>query len=183
MKDTKIWPILAMHNLTVKTDIFRKHHIVLTEKCYYTDIEYYMYSFKYAETYIFFNIPLYCYRLGRNGQSVSIESLKKHIDDHIKVLEEIINFYYNRGAQTYGNKDSFVKERINTLVRSCLNVIWKMDSATEAKKKMKRIDFILKKKYPYTIPYMGKEVLLIRRTGYLLFRVIWNDFHRKNKVL
>ena len=109
--------------------------------------------------------------------------MKKHIDDHIKVLEEIINFYYNRGAQTYGNKDSFVKERINTLVRSCLNVIWKMDSATEAKKKMKRIDFILKKKYPYTIPYMGKEVLLIRRTGYLLFRVIWNDFHRKNKVL
>ena len=56
MKDTKIWPILAMHNLTVKTDIFRKHHIVLTEKCYYTDIEYYMYSFKYAETYIFFTI-------------------------------------------------------------------------------------------------------------------------------
>ena len=173
------WPQIAMHNLTVKTELFQKNHILLTEKCYYTDIEYYMYPFKYARTCIFLNIPLYCYRLGREGQSMSDRGLKQHIDDHIKVLEDIIKFYYRNGEMSYGNRDIFIKERIYTLIRACLNVVWKLDSEYDAKRKMIKIDMILKQTYPYPIPYMGKEVWLIRETGYLLFPLFWLIFHNK----
>ncbi len=182
MDKMKKWPKIAMHNLTVKTEIFQKNHILLTEKCYYTDMEYYMYPFKYAKTCVFFDIPLYCYRLGRRGQSMSEDGLKKHVDDHIKVLEEVVKFYYRNGAESYGNKDIFIKERIYTLVRACLNVVWKLDSAQNAKRKMKKIDMVLKKKYPFPIPYMGKEVWLIRKTGYLLFPIFWVFFHNKKAV-
>ena len=156
-----------------------EQHILLTEKCYYTDIEYYMYPFKYAKTCAFLNTPLYCYRLGREGQSMSDVGLKKHIDDHIKVLEDIIKFYYVDGAVSYGNKDIFIKERICTLIRACLNVVWKLDSEYDAERKMKKIDMILKQTYPYPIPYMGKEVWLIRNTKYLFFPLFWSFFHNK----
>ena len=179
MDRMKKWPQIAMHNLTVKTELFQKNHILLTEKCYYTDIEYYMYPFKYAKTCAFLNTPLYCYRLGREGQSMSDVGLKKHIDDHIKVLEDIIKFYYVDGAVSYGNKDIFIKERICTLIRACLNVVWKLDSEYDAERKMKKIDMILKQTYPYPIPYMGKEVWLIRNTKYLFFPLFWSFFHNK----
>ena len=69
---------IAMHELTIKTELLRNNHISITERCFYTDNEYTFLPLMFAKTVIKFEKPLYCYRLGREGQSVSIEGVKKH---------------------------------------------------------------------------------------------------------
>lgn len=69
----------SLHTTTINTELLRKHHITLQEGMCYTDIEMFSYSLTHATSIIFFDIHLYRYYLGREGQSVAFESYKKNI--------------------------------------------------------------------------------------------------------
>lgn len=79
---------LSMHALTFRTDILKHHNIVITEKCFYTDVELVMKPIPYIETAIKIDANVYMYRVGREGQSVSLKSRMKHMDQAIFVNHE-----------------------------------------------------------------------------------------------
>lgn len=84
---------IPMHSLMYKTEILKNNNIKLQEHCFYTDTEYAIYPFMYSNTIKILTIPLYMYRIGVEGQSMSIEGRIKHYKDHIrinyKLLEEV----------------------------------------------------------------------------------------------
>lgn len=82
-----------MHNSTVKSSILKEHNIKISENCFYTDGEYIIKIMAYAKTVSAFDKIIYCYRLGRSGQSVSAEGMKKHIKDYEHVIECLLEFY------------------------------------------------------------------------------------------
>lgn len=96
-----------MHSLMYKTEILKNNNIMLQEHCFYTDTEYAIYPFLYSKTIKILTIPLYMYRIGIEGQSMSIEGRLKHYKDHIKVnykLLEKFNEYNNvirKNTKTY----------------------------------------------------------------------------------
>lgn len=83
---------LSMHGLTFRTDLLRKHNIVITEKCFYTDAELVMKPIPFIETVKIIDANVYMYRVGREGQSVSLKSRMKHMDQAIRVNLEKCNF-------------------------------------------------------------------------------------------
>lgn len=85
--------LLAMHSICYKTSILRKVPVLVPEHCFYTDNEYVIYGTAYAKSVIYYPLNLYQYRLGREGQSVSIAGLKKHIGDFTRVIADIDAFY------------------------------------------------------------------------------------------
>lgn len=81
----------AMHSFVFKTETIKD--VRLQEKCFYVDVEYNLYSYYNCKTCVYLPIDLYQYRLGRAGQSVSIEGLYKHRDNHFTVVNNIVRFY------------------------------------------------------------------------------------------
>lgn len=67
----------AMHCITTKTSILIGNNYVQTEGISYTDTQFSFYSLLYSNTCSFYNKNIYLYYLGRDGQTMSISSMKK----------------------------------------------------------------------------------------------------------
>lgn len=81
----------AMHGCTFKTKILQSNNVRISEHCFYTDNEYVIKSLTFCRNVVYYNIPIYVYRIGRTGQSVSLKSIRKNIKDIYKVNKNLIN--------------------------------------------------------------------------------------------
>ena len=84
--------ILCMHSMTYKLDVIKKTGLKLLEGISYTDTEYCYYPIYKSKSILFMDINLYQYDMSRDGQTISVESLKKSAH-HIEMIAErmIIN--------------------------------------------------------------------------------------------
>lgn len=85
----------AMHTVTVKMDILKNNNIKITEKCFYTDVEFVLKIIGFCNTFSYYELPIYYYRLARNGQSMSIEGVRKNWRDHLKMLTTMLEYEKN----------------------------------------------------------------------------------------
>ena len=83
---------IGMWELTFKTNILLQSELVLPEKVLYTDQYYSTIPFSKVKTIVFLEKSVYCYRLGRDGQSMSLESRKKHVQDSMIVAKGLCKF-------------------------------------------------------------------------------------------
>lgn len=104
--------LFAMHEIAVNTEILRATGIKITEKCFYTDTEYNALCFLNSHTISRFDIPVYCYRLDVNGQSMSLSGVRKHYKDLITVTSSVINIFRNYNSSN--NNIYFVLKRYVT---------------------------------------------------------------------
>lgn len=107
---TKFSGIVEMHSLMYKTELLRSNNIKIEEHCFYTDTEFAIYPLLYAKDIIALNKPIYIYRIGREGQSMSIEGKKKHYKDHIKVGQNILNKYKTIDFKDNNNLEKYIKD-------------------------------------------------------------------------
>lgn len=84
---------LAMHALTCKTENIRNERIL--EHCFYVDVMFNVYCYVNSDSVFFIpDMDVYQYRLGRAGQSVSMEGYFKHRENHTRMLQAIIPYIY-----------------------------------------------------------------------------------------
>ena len=86
--------LFRMQCLAFRTSQIRKNNVRLDE-CYYSDLELIAFPLVGAETVFIQEEPVYMYRLGRDGQSMSFSSMAKHMDDIRLVTENICKWYSN----------------------------------------------------------------------------------------
>lgn len=84
---------IPMHSFTIKTEILQANGIKITEGCPYTDLEFVLKPIPFISTVYNCAPNVYRYRLGREGQSVSVESWQRNLDKAITVTCEIAAFY------------------------------------------------------------------------------------------
>ena len=84
--------LFRMQCLAFRTSQIRKNDVHLDE-CYYADLELISYPLVGAETIFIQTEPVYMYRLGRDGQSMSFPSMAKHMEDITCVTNSIVNWY------------------------------------------------------------------------------------------
>lgn len=101
---------IPFHGILYKTEILQKNKLTVTEKIFYEDTEYALYPLPFIKDAYYLPLILYCYRLGIEGQSVSLESRFKHLDDSELILKNIFNFYSNN-KEDY-SKSNYYKKRI-----------------------------------------------------------------------
>jgi glycosyltransferase involved in cell wall biosynthesis len=77
--------MMAMHSLTYRTQLLKDIHFLMTEGIYYTDTEYVFYPIEHVKSFIYFDIILYKYSLGIDGQSVSTNSVLKN-KEHLYMI-------------------------------------------------------------------------------------------------
>ena len=86
---------IPMHALSYKTKILKDNSIRLSEKVFYVDMQYTLFPLEYVKSYVYWNLDIYQYFLGRPEQSMAIESMKKNIHHHLIVTKTILSFYDN----------------------------------------------------------------------------------------
>ena len=107
-----VW--LNMYSLTFKTKVLQDMGLQISEKCFYTDLEYIIRSIPYVHTVYVWHKTIYIYRVGRNGQSMSAEGIMKHYKEHEEVLWNNIETYT-------GIYNEFKKAMIKIRLMSCIN--------------------------------------------------------------
>ena len=85
----KFMQFRAMHSIAVRTSLLVENNYVQLEGISYTDTQFVFYAVLYSNTCVFYDLPIYQYYLGRDGQTMSMASMIKsnmHFYKNGKVL-------------------------------------------------------------------------------------------------
>lgn len=134
-------PVLSTSS--IKTEKLRNTGCNLTEKCFYVDIEYNYFLTEAADTAVLDPVDLYYYYLGRSGQSLATESYKKNFNQHLLVLETVIELL-ERNKLSKDKYDHFVRVQLHETMHHQYRIALDMFNNY---KKFKIIEKALKK-YP-----------------------------------
>lgn len=172
----------AMHCLTVRTSRLQEENVTITEHCFYTDVEYVLKACNICKTIAFFEKPIYYYRLARSGQSMSLAGVRKHYNDHQKMLMTMLAYYKDYV------KDPFAKKMFEDRLDGACNMqyifYFALKCTPEHKKELKNYDKELKAKYPdFYERVKGKQVNLLRKTGFLGYWIIAKQKMSKDRRL
>lgn len=108
MEFTEISP---MHCSTFRTELLQKNGITITEHCFYTDVELVNRPLPYMQSLYIWHKPVYVYRVGREGQSVSKTGVRKHHKEHEKVFWNLIGIY-KALPEDSASKRQFLRRRL-----------------------------------------------------------------------
>lgn len=159
---------VKFHNLTVRTSLLRENSVTMDEHCYYEDTEYAMYPFAFAKTISFTEKPVYMYRIGVSGQSMSKEKLLRNVKNYDLVMESLLNFYET-------NKVSIpVKHYFENFIARChagrIKIALNMPVGKESKDALKDLEKKLQKRAPEIFKAnKNTAVKLLRCSGYSLY--------------
>lgn len=166
---------IKMHNITIKTQILREHQIRLDEHCFYVDSEYISYPIPYVQTVIFLEDFVYMYRIGRSGQSVSLEQMRRNERNYDKVLQSLCEFYKKLGKEIpcSEQKKSYIASIIARVLAGKYKIVLSAPASREKRKELQDYDEKIRTNFPdiYTAN-INKAVQVLRKSGYKAYWIV-----------
>ena len=164
---------VKMHNMTIKTAILYKNNIIIDENSYYVDAEYILYPIPYVNTILFIKDIVYYYRIGRKGQSVSIEKMQRNEKNYSLVINSLLRFYSNQDetGRCSEPKKSYIAAVIARVISGKYKVMLSMGNS----RKNEFIKFEKKLKNEYKDIYnknINSAVKILRLTNYMSYSFI-----------
>lgn len=156
---------LRMHCSAFRTAIMKENIPPITEHCFYTDLEYANYPVPYINKIYVCHFVIYMYRIGREGQSVSVEGLKKHYKEHQIVLNNLCMLYESID-KAYVTKRNAVLSRLVLELGSHLKYLCYLPLSKKNYYEMKNFYVNLKKNYPDILQIVLKEKLFVKLFAY-----------------
>ncbi len=177
IEDVYIDERIMMHELSIKTSVLKDNDIRITENCFYTDNEYVFEPIIKSSTISRYDKPVYCYRVGVNGQSVSLESIKKHYTEIKRVAYKLYELYYaylRSGSYTDKGKNNILKGHIRYVTIGMYSYYLATGKPEIFYNELKKIDKEIKKEYPeiYKMTFISKRVVFLRYSRFLLAPII-----------
>lgn len=162
----------TMHCLCIKTEILKNNNLFIDE-CFYADNEMCFYPIIYADSIYVQKEPVYCYRIGREGQSMSIKSMDKNITHVEKVAKRICgDFMLVEEDNRFGAPLKQYLRRIAVNVAS--SFIVQVLAISDKAKQKEWID----KLTAFRNDYLEKSEMLKKPDGYSFFasKMLDSDF-------
>lgn len=160
---------IGMWAISYKTEILQKSNLELPEHLFYTDQIFCTIPFAFSKTIQYVDYAVYCYRLGREGQSVSRESRIKNIQmtlDICKMLSKFISTHKSHKNYKY------LLHRVTAYYFSALKTILLIGQNNETLSKLKDYEYeinnISNDVYNNVINFgkLGKLIRVCRLTNY-----------------
>jgi len=143
----RVYPIentveIQSHEFAVRTTILQDKSIQLEEHCVHTDVEYCFYSILYSNTVLKYPSPIYRYRKGIEGQTVSDEGRKKRPDDPKRVLLKIMREGKKRlDSFDFSKKKTLIYGTYDSLYNLYTGNIFNICEYSEKEKMEKYVEF------------------------------------------
>lgn len=169
--DTNIDSILTMHGTTIRTDILQENVIRIIENCFYSDTELVVFPMAFMDTYYLWKRPLYVYVTGSEGQSMSINGIRKHYQDHDKVFWELVDSY-NRLPSDAANKRDLVFKRLKKEAYIHFRFLLLLNINLKRYKELRAFCVRIKRELPklyYEVKGENAKMKILWNTGYLAY--------------
>ncbi len=164
-------PVIFGHwQLTVKTEHLKHENISLPEHMFYTDQLFVVHSLSGIETISFLDFPVYSYRVGRDGQTVSRQSRIKNADQAVTVFKYILDVYSEKVEQ--GKSNPVLQARVARYYHYVIKTLLLLPRSMNAFKQLISLEKYTKEKSPAIykdVFTMGRPVSVLRMTGYLVY--------------
>ncbi len=157
---------------TVRTSILKEHAFRLPLHTLYTDQLFIVNTLIWARSVQFLSCPVYCYRIGRDGQSVSRESRIKHVDEEMKVVGRIVRLYAESEGITEENRPA-VRSRVNLYYYYALVTLLLLPPSRETYRRYRSFEKRAKALAPdlyRSAGFYAKKVLAVRLGGWPAYR-------------
>lgn len=170
----KIKSSITHQELAVKTDMLKEHSVHITEKCFYTDQEFVFQSLLFSESMARFETPVYCYQIGRQGQSISVEGLRKHYKDTMMVANNLYRIYSLEVNPAESEKNLVLQIKL----LKATGLVYKANivrlDVKDAKDELYQFDLNMKNIYPdiYSMTSKIKTVKLLRLFKFKAFHIV-----------
>lgn len=165
--------LLTMHCITYRTDYLRSSGLHQQEGISYTDVEYCYFPLIEARSFCYIDLILYFYLVGREGQTVSVNSSLKHFRDYDLVGSRILADYLERYNSLLTPKKKLLSKFVYFPILNIylINLVYRKSPNKAEYEKMLEIN-----KKVRSLPYV---LTLLRKTKYyrVYFYRIWELFH------
>lgn len=175
ISDININYYIAMHAFTFKTNVLKSSGLVLKENILYTDCYYTAIPLKEVHKVRFLNFPVYNYRIGDIGQSISRKVRLNHINDIRVISLDLVNFIKNISDINIDSYE-FLCTQVASFCINYLGTILMMPTSIKASNFFKEYDNEIKhlsetvyKKIEDLDGILPKSISLLRKTNYLLY--------------
>ena len=171
----------AMHEIAVKTNVLRSCGRPVTEHCFYTDTEFVLFCFTAADTIARYPRPIYRYRLGLDGQSVSLQGIRQHYRDCLTVSERMIQAFTEAEKGASGSKKDVMEFCIQRIVHHTFYSFMLLEDSKAHRGELMAFDQKIKDTYPiaYSLGYRIKLVKLTRLLHFGFYSVLCRLAMRK----
>ena len=161
---------VPMAMVAYKTEVLKKCNKRLMEKTYYVDTEFNVFYINEVNNFIYLDLPIYNYCIGRVDQSISSQSFVKNYNDHLKVVHSILEYYNNHIFRTEIHKlvtEIMIVRLLNTQY-AIYGYHLKKGYNSKDQEAMLDFDQWLKKESPYLYDKMAirKYISLGRKHGF-----------------
>lgn len=170
--------MLRMHAMTFRTELLLDCNLRLQEGISYTDAEYCYYPYVKSDSIIFFDINLYQYFVGREGQTVSKDSVKRNFGSFYKVGKRMLEDFLSRSYLQNGKRISLVNFISNSLFNIyCVYLVYLRQHTKEQTNMVNEIDSLVRKDAD-----LNKTVLKFTYKK-IPFVFLWRNFGFKLSIL
>lgn len=158
---------MEIHAVTFRTDMLHSAQMALPHHCHYTDLLYSFIGVAAAKTLCFFSVFLYNYRLGRDGQSVSLESYQAHFEDYRCVTEAILQRTRSLPADAHG---AILLSRARDIAQYGIELLLRFPISKKTKSLLLQYDKFLRMHFPAVANMMhNKNTRLLRCSHYFAY--------------
>lgn len=159
----KHWgPILATANIL--TEKLREANFKLSEKTFYVDMEFNSFYLPVINSITYYNLDVYRYFIGRDSQSISVQSFVRNISHHEKVIKNILQFLYSADLSSYKRRYIY-NNIVYPMIQSHYDLL--LDTIRKSKK-FKSFDNMLYKilsKDDYKKVCKNNRIRILRKTN------------------
>lgn len=179
---------IPMHSITYKTEIIKKMGPVISEKCFYVDMEYVIFPLVYVRNYLCLEAPVYNYLLGTATQSMNIANVIKRRDQHLHVVKRITEFYCEKKDSMHPAVQKMILRRVQIAAMVHYKIYFSME-AKDSQQEIIAFDNWLKQAAPEVYSFsIGKFTRILefnRCTNFRFYPItskslkLWNQIFKK----
>ena len=160
--------VIKMHAMTIKTCLLQGMKQRMDEHCFYVDAEYIAYPIPLAKNVYYDAREIYCYRLGRGGQSMSLKSMQKNHRMHRRVFDNLAAFY-ERLPDMSGIRRHYIACCCAQLLENEFQIYISMGNRFSSIDRLRRFDCGVRLEHPAIYGATDKKsIRLLRACNYLI---------------
>ena len=149
---------LLMHSVIYRTELLRDIGLELPEHCFYVDNIFVYVPLPAVKTIRYFDVDMYRYFIGREGQSVNEETMKSRIDQQLRVTRAMIDSVDLAEDIECRKLEKYMENYLSMMMCIC-SVFLRMINTDEANGKRSDIWAYLKARRPQVYNRIRHNVL------------------------
>jgi glycosyltransferase involved in cell wall biosynthesis len=174
---------IGLHAITYRTEMLRAIGYHQTEGCPYTDTEWYIIPMMHVRSARYFEDPVMYYFLGRDGQTMQPEILKRDFTIVMHLIVGILQYLEKHANRVRIESNKYTQQLIEQKVRWIYHFCLLKNPSRELNSSLTHFDLLLKEIAPNYYANLSKIRTPPRKLLFFRYITLWRKDYSNNALL